>query len=72
MPSNKHDSQIRSILPTFGNPLKRFMKSKNPREVDSEVENVNCSEIRSRVLEKVDELANLDSGKNTVFNIAVN
>ncbi|XP_067215093.1 uncharacterized protein [Linepithema humile] len=55
------NQKIRSKLPTFGNPLKRFMKSKNPREVDSEVENVNHREIHSPVLEKVDELVNLDS-----------
>lgn len=63
MPFNEHNSQIRSKLRTFSNPLKRFMKSKNPREVDSEVENVNHCEIRSLVLEKVDELVNLNSGK---------
>lgn len=58
--SNEHNAQIRSKLPTFHNPLKRFMKSKSEREADSE-ENVNRCEIRD--LEKIDEFANLDSGK---------
>lgn len=62
--SNEHNAQIRSKLPTFHNPLKRFMKSKSERETDSEVENVNHCEIRPSVLEKIDELANLGSGKN--------
>jgi len=61
--SNEHNAQIRSKLPNFHNPLKRFMKSKSERETNSEVENVNHSEIRPRVLEKIDELANLDSSK---------
>ncbi|EGI61591.1 hypothetical protein G5I_10155 [Acromyrmex echinatior] len=59
--SNEHNAQIRSKLPTFHNPLKRFMKSKSERESDSQAENVNYSEIRPRVLEKIDELANVDS-----------
>lgn len=62
--SNEHNAQIRSKLPAFHNPLKRFMKSKSERESDSQAENVNYSEIRPRVLEKIDELANVDSGKN--------
>ncbi|KYN20639.1 PREDICTED: uncharacterized protein LOC108760495 [Trachymyrmex cornetzi] len=53
--------KIRSKLPTFHNPLRRFMKSKSERESDSEAENVNHGEIRPRVLEKIDELANVDS-----------
>lgn len=61
--SNEHNAQIRSKLPTFHNPLKRFMKSKSEREANSEVENVNHCEIRSFDLEKIDELANPDSGK---------
>lgn len=64
--SNEHNAQIRSKLPTFHNPLKRFMKSKSERETDSEVGNVNHCEIRPRVLEKIDELANLGSGKYRV------
>ncbi|TGZ54452.1 Uncharacterized protein DBV15_09112 [Temnothorax longispinosus] len=59
--SNEHNAQIRSKLPTFHNPLKRFMKSKSERETDSEVGNVNHCEIRPRVLEKIDEVANLGS-----------
>ncbi|KYQ58091.1 hypothetical protein ALC60_03143 [Trachymyrmex zeteki] len=53
--------KIRSKLPTFHNPLKRFMKSKSERESDSEAENVNHYEICPHVLEKIDELANVDS-----------
>ncbi|XP_018407357.1 PREDICTED: uncharacterized protein LOC108783312 [Cyphomyrmex costatus] len=53
--------KIRSKLPTFHNPLKRFMKSKSERESDSEVENVNHCEIRPRTLEKIDELTNVSS-----------
>ncbi|XP_011686502.1 PREDICTED: uncharacterized protein LOC105449194 [Wasmannia auropunctata] len=53
--------KIRSKLPTFHNPLKRFMKSKSERETNSEVENVNHCEIHPRVLEEIDELANLSS-----------
>jgi len=64
--SNEHNAQIRSKLPTFHNPLKRFMKSKSERETDSEVGNVNHCEIRPHVLEKIDELANLGSGKYRV------
>jgi len=61
--SNEHNAQIRSKLPTFHNPLKRFMKSKSERESDSEARNVNYCEIRPHVLEKIDELVNVDSGK---------
>ncbi|KAL0126627.1 hypothetical protein PUN28_005173 [Cardiocondyla obscurior] len=53
--------KIRSKLPTFHNPLKRFMKSKSERETDSEVGNANHCEIRPRVLEKSNELANLSA-----------
>lgn len=59
--SNEYNAQIRSKLSTFHNPLKRFIKSKNQREVDSEERNINV--IESHVFKKTDELANLDSGK---------
>lgn len=45
------------------------MKSKSERESDSEAENVNHYEICPHVLEKIDELANVDSGKNIMFDI---
>lgn len=63
MLSNEFNAQIRSKLPTFQNPLKRFIKSKNEREVDSEVKNINQRDIHPRDFKKPDELANLDSGK---------
>lgn len=61
--SNECNAQIRSKLPTFHNPLKRFIKSKNQREVDSEVKNINHRVIEPHVFKERDELANLDSGK---------
>lgn len=61
--SNECNAQIRSKLPIFHNPLKRFIKSKNQREVDSEVKNINHRVIEPHVFQESDELANLDSGK---------
>lgn len=60
---NECNAQIRSKLPTFHNPFKRFIKSKNQGEVDSEVTNISQDEIQPHVFNKLDELANLDSGK---------
>lgn len=65
--SNERYEQIRSKLSTFGNPLKRFMKSKYQSEVESEAEDVNRLQIGSRVSERNDELANPASGKYHVL-----
>ncbi|XP_072765920.1 uncharacterized protein [Anoplolepis gracilipes] len=54
------NQKIRSKLPTFHNPLKRFIKSKNQREeIDSEVTN---HSVIDPSVKKIDELAYLDSG----------
>ncbi|XP_070171699.1 uncharacterized protein [Polyergus mexicanus] len=54
------NQKIRSKLPTFHNPLKRFIKSKNQREIHSE-EKINHRVVDSPVLKKIHELSNLDS-----------
>lgn len=58
--------QIRSKLSTLGNPLNRFMKSKNLREIDSGIENLS-HQNDSRISERIDELRNPVSGINTIF-----
>ncbi|EZA61068.1 hypothetical protein X777_08280 [Ooceraea biroi] len=58
--------QIRSKLLAFGNPLSRFTRTRNPRQVESQSpENASNREIYPRVAEEIDELANPGSASTS-------
>jgi hypothetical protein len=68
MSPNEHNAQIKSKLPTFGNPLSRFRKRKKPRQVESQTENSD-REIYPRISEESDKLTNPDSSKCIAYTV---